>query len=89
MLQHALQQGITDWSQATLLYDALVSLHQTRLDSTQVTSALDEQITVVLQAMYHDLSGRYRQEAKYFFHAKQFNDQLRALVKLYKQRGGP
>jgi hypothetical protein len=53
------QRGITSWSEAALAYDALASLHQSRLDGLRrVGAAADpsvDQITRIIRQMYDEL----------------------------------
>ena len=86
IVERALVQGVGSWSRATLVYDALVSLHQTRLDSAKVTNAIDQQITSALEGVYDVLTERYRQPAKYVYQEQEINARLHELGKLYEQR---
>ena len=88
IVDHALTEGVEDWSQASLVYDALVSLHQTRLDSTAEPSAIDEQVTAALNGVYDVLSQRYRQPANYVFQAQEMKARLQELSQLYDRRSG-
>ncbi len=86
IVELALEQGVESWSRATLIYDALVSLHQTRLDSAEVPNAIDRQITSALEGVYEILTERYRQPANYIYQAEPMAARLRALGELYEQR---
>lgn len=89
IVEHALQEGVEDWSQASLVYDALVSLHQTRLDTTEEPSVTDEQITVALNGVYDLLNQRYHQPANYVYRPEEMNAHLQKLAALYDERSGP
>ena len=88
IVEGALKQGVGSWSRATLVYDALVSLHQTRLDSAKVTNAIDQQITSALEGVYEVLTERYRQPVNYIYREQEMKERLGDLSKLYEQRSG-
>lgn len=88
IVDHALAEGVENWPQASLVYDALVSLHQTRLDTNAEPSEIDARITAALNGVYGVLSQRYRQPADYVYRPEEMHAQLQKLGALYDQRSG-
>ncbi len=80
------QQGVIDFSQAMLVYDALASLQQSRLDMLAVENseptALDTAITAKLGEMYLALTQENSAPDAEITRTKRLNEQLKELAQL-------
>jgi hypothetical protein len=62
-----------DWSTAAQTYDALASLHESRLRSAPEPSP---ELTAAIRQVYEDLAAKQLAPAKYIFQADQLKNQL-------------
>jgi hypothetical protein len=84
------QRGLTDTSEAMLVYDALVTLHQTRLDTLSVQnqepSEIDRQITASLAQMFETLTKVDPSPIAELTRLQAMTTQLADLAKLLQQQ---
>jgi hypothetical protein len=92
MLGGQADSPLTDWSAAAQLYDALASLHETRLRfATQGSGARvasDQEITRAIRALYGELAARERSPQDYQFQPERVRARLIELQRLLPAAGG-
>ena len=85
------QRGVLDKSEAMLVYDALATLQQTRLDTLainkQTPDAVDEAVTANLARMFMTLTKEDASIVAELPRLQSFAEQLTELAKLLQQRG--
>lgn len=78
-------QRATRWSAAAQAYDALASLHQSRLNRR---AGNDTELTRAIARMYDGLRGRVELPASYRYDAEQIAQQLAEVQRLLRPEGG-
>jgi hypothetical protein len=80
------QMPLSDWSAAAQTYDALASLHETRLRHAAAPS--DERLTRAIRRLYDELAARQRAPRGYQFQPQRVRAQLIEVERLLRAEGG-
>ena len=88
ILQDPFNAGMSDWASAAQIYDALASLHETRLRQAHADAHLPavDQLTPSITRLYMDLAKQFTSPRDYVFQRKAVQQQMDELSKLVPVR---